>query len=137
MVNQWLQVQVTCSLPGALERVRQLMQHPAFDIKNPNKVRAVIGAFAAQNAVNFHQLDGEGYRFLADQVIVLNRLESANRLAPAGAVVEMAEISGAVQARMIAELRRIAAEPDLSSDVYEDCREEPWRRRRTAVKMRR
>lgn len=119
VVNQWLQVQVTCSLPGALERVRQLMQHPAFDIKNPNKVRAVIGAFAAQNAVNFHQLDGEGYRFLADQVIVLNRLNpqiASRQLAP---LSKWQKYPAPVQARMIAELRRIAAEPDLSSDVYE------------------
>jgi aminopeptidase N len=119
VVNQWFQVQATCSLPGTLGRVRQLMQHPAFDIKNPNKVRAVIGAFAASNAVNFHQLDGEGYRFLADQVIVLNRLNpqiASRQLAP---LSKWQKYPAPVQARMIAELRRIAAEPELSSDVYE------------------
>ena len=59
-------------LPGGLARVQALMQHPAFTLKNPNKVRALIGAFAGQNLVNFHAADGSGYRFLADQVISLN-----------------------------------------------------------------
>ncbi|MDB6063100.1 MAG: pepN [Verrucomicrobiaceae bacterium] len=119
VVNQWFQVQVACALPGTLEHVRQLMQHEEFDIKNPNKVRAVVGAFAAQNTVNFHQLDGEGYRFLADQVIVLNKLNpqiASRQLAP---LSKWQKYPAPVQARMIAELRRIAAEPNLSSDVFE------------------
>jgi aminopeptidase N len=60
------------TLPGGLARVKALMQHPAFTMKNPNKVRALVGAFAGQNLVNFHAADGSGYRFLADLVIELN-----------------------------------------------------------------
>jgi aminopeptidase N len=119
VVNQWFQVQATCVLPGTLQRVQTLMQHPAFDIKNPNKVRALIGAFAGQNAVNFHQAEGEGYRFLADQVIALNSLNpqiASRQLAP---LSKWQKYAKPVQARMIAELRRIAAQPNLSSDVYE------------------
>ena len=119
VVNQWFQAQATCVLPGTLETVQRLMQHPAFDIKNPNKVRALIGAFAAQNAVNFHREDGAGYRFLADQVIVLNRLNpqiAARQLAP---LSKWQKYPIAVQQRMIEALRRIAAAPDLSRDVYE------------------
>ena len=119
VVNQWFQVQATAALPGTLEIVQQLMRHPVFDIKNPNKVRALIGAFAAQNAVNFHRADGAGYRFLADQVIVLNALNpqiAARQLAP---LSKWQKYPPAAQQRMIAELRRIAAEPKLSRDVYE------------------
>ncbi len=54
VMDQWFSVQAASALPGALERVRALMQHPAFTLKNPNKVRALIGAFAGQNLVNFH-----------------------------------------------------------------------------------
>ena len=119
VVNQWFQVQATCVLPGTLETVQQLMQHPAFDIKNPNKIRALIGAFAAQNAVNFHRTDGAGYRFLADQVIALNRMNpqiASRQLAP---LSKWQKYPAQTQQRMLAELRRIAAEPDLSRDVYE------------------
>ena len=54
-VNLWLQWQAACSLPGALDRVKELLQHEAFDIRNPNKVRAVIGAFAARTLRIFMQ----------------------------------------------------------------------------------
>lgn len=119
VVNQWFQVQATATLPGTLEVVEALMQHPAFDIKNPNKVRALIGAFAANNAVNFHRVDGAGYRFLADQIILLNGLNpqiAARQLAP---LSKWKKYPPAAQQLMIAELRRIAAAPNLSRDVYE------------------
>src|SRR5690606_16143961 len=118
VVNQWFQVQASSTSPGTLARVRELMQHPAFDIKNPNKVRSLIGGFAA-TAINFHQVDGEGYRFVADQIIALNALNpqiASRQLTP---LSKWQKYPAPVQARMIAELRRIAAAPNLSSDVYE------------------
>jgi aminopeptidase N len=119
VVNQWFQVQAAAVLPGTLDNVQQLLRHPAFDIKNPNKVRALIGTFAAHNAVNFHREDGAGYRFLADQVIVLNKLNpqiAARQLAP---LSKWKKYPAAAQQLMLIELRRIAAEPNLSRDVYE------------------
>jgi aminopeptidase N len=119
VINQWFQVQATCVQPGALEAVQQLMQHPAFDIKNPNKIRALIGAFASQNAVNFHRADGAGYGFLADQVVLLNRTnpQIAARLLPP--LSKWQKYPKAAQDLMLAQLRRVAAEPNLSPDVYE------------------
>jgi aminopeptidase N len=73
VVDKWLAVQATSRLPGTLARVKELLGHPAFDIKVPNKVYALIRAFAA-NHVRFHAGDGSGYAFLADQVIRLNTL---------------------------------------------------------------
>ena len=74
VVNQWFQLQAWCPLPGGLERVRALMEHPAFELRNPNKVRALIGAFSAGNPVNFHRADGAGYDFLVAQVLALDGL---------------------------------------------------------------
>ena len=65
VMDQWFSVQAASGLPGGLQRVQQLMTHPAFTMSNPNKVRALIGAFAGQNLINFHAADGSGYRFLA------------------------------------------------------------------------
>lgn len=119
VMDQWFSVQAASSLPGGLARVKALMQHPAFTLKNPNKVRALIGAFAGQNLVNFHAADGSGYRFLADLVIELNALNpqiASRQLAP---LTRWRKYDAARQALMKAELERILASGTLSSDVYE------------------
>ncbi|MCP1328284.1 aminopeptidase N C-terminal domain-containing protein, partial [Halomonas sp. 707D4] len=117
VMDQWFTVQVTRPQPDVLERVEYLMDHPAFSIKNPNKVRALIGAFT-QNRVNFHRLDGQGYRLLADVVIELNRLnpEIAARLITP--LTRWQRFDESRQALMRQELARIKQEP-LSSNVYE------------------
>jgi len=119
VMDQWFSVQAGCPLPGGLERVHALMQHETFTLKNPNKVRALIGAFANQNLINFHRADGAGYRFLADQVITLNALNpqiASRLLAP---LTRWRKYGAARQALMKAELERILASGELSSDVYE------------------
>jgi aminopeptidase N len=119
VMDQWFSVQAASGLPGGLERVKALMQHPAFTLKNPNKVRALIGAFAGQNLINFHAADGSGYRFLADLVIELNALNpqiASRQLSP---LTRWRKYDGERQALMKGELERILASGALSSDVYE------------------
>ncbi len=118
VMNQWFTIQVTRPQEDVLERVKYLMAHPLFSLKNPNKVRALIGAFAAQNRVNFHRLDGEGYRLLTDVVIELNSLNpeiAARIITP---LTRWQRFDEQRQALMKAELERIRAE-DLSPNVYE------------------
>ena len=119
VMDQWFSVQAASTLPGGLARVQALMEHPAFNFKNPNKVRAVIGAFAGQNLINFHAADGSGYRFLADIVIRLNALNpqiASRQLAP---LTRWRKYDSQRQALMKGELERILAGGELSSDVYE------------------
>ena len=119
VMDQWFSVQAGSTLPGGLKRVRELMEHPAFNIKNPNKVRALMGAFAGQNLINFHAADGSGYRFLADIVIQLNGLNpqiASRQLAP---LTRWRKYDSARQALMKAELERIRHSGELSSDVFE------------------
>lgn len=119
VMDQWFSVQAGSPLPGGLERVKALMQHPAFNIKNPNKVRALVGAFAGQNLINFHAADGSGYRFLADLVIQLNGFNpqiASRQLAP---LTRWRKYDSARQALMKGELERIRASGELSSDVFE------------------
>ena len=117
VMDQWFTIQVSRPQEDVLERVKYLMQHPAFSLKNPNKVRALIGAFA-QNRVNFHRLDGQGYQLLADVVIELNRLnpEIAARLITP--LTRWQRFDETRQALMRSQLERIKQEP-LSSNVYE------------------
>ncbi|MDW5378130.1 aminopeptidase N [Halomonas sp. HP20-15] len=118
VMDQWFSVQVTRPQSDAIERVKYLMSHPAFSLKNPNRVRALIGAFAGQNPVNFHRLDGQGYKLLADVVIELNRLNpeiAARIITP---LTRWQRYDEQRQALMKAELERIQAE-ELSPNVYE------------------
>ena len=73
IVDKWLAVQAGSRLPGTLARVTELLAHPAFDIKVPNKVYSLVRVFVA-NHVRFHAADGGGYAFLADQVLALDKL---------------------------------------------------------------
>jgi aminopeptidase N len=119
VMDQWFSVQAASPLPGGLERVKRLMEHPAFTLKNPNKVRALIGSFAGQNLINFHAADGSGYRFVADLVIQLNATNpqiASRQLAP---LTRWRKYDSARQALMKAELERVRGSGELSSDVYE------------------
>ncbi len=119
VINKWFSVQASAPLPGALETVKRLLVHPAFDLKNPNKARAVIGAFTNLNPVNFHAVDGSGYSFLADQVLEIdtfNPLMAARLVAPFG---RWKRFAPARQTQIKSQLERIVAAPKLSGDVYE------------------
>jgi hypothetical protein len=61
------------NLPGNLEKVKALVEHPSFDIKNPNKIYSLLGGFCA-SSVNFHNADGSGYAFLGDLVMTLDKI---------------------------------------------------------------
>ncbi|WP_043530280.1 aminopeptidase N [Litchfieldella xinjiangensis] len=118
VMDQWFTIQVTRPQEDVLDRLKFLMDHPAFSLKNPNKVRALIGAFAGQNRANFHRPDGEGYRLLADVVIELNRLNpeiAARIITP---LTRWKRFDESRQTLMKAELERIRAEA-LSPNVYE------------------
>lgn len=119
VVNQWLTVQATCSLPNALVRVKALETHNAYDSKNPNKIRALVSSFCNNNAINFHDKEGNGYQFLADKIILLNTQnpQIASRLLTP--LTKWKKYNPARQALMKAQLDRIMAEPNLSKDVFE------------------
>lgn len=74
VMDKWFALQASCELPDTLSQVRKLLQHPDFSIKNPNKARAVIGAFCMANPRNFHAADGSGYAFLAEMLLTLDKL---------------------------------------------------------------
>ncbi|UUP18944.1 aminopeptidase N [Nitratireductor thuwali] len=73
VLDKWFMVQATTPGPDAVERVRGLMAHEAFSLANPNRVRALIGTFASANQTGFHRADGEGYRFLAETVLAIEK----------------------------------------------------------------
>ena len=119
VVNQWFTVQATRPDADAVEAVRALQQHPAFDWRNPNKLRALVGAFASANPVAFHRADGAGYELLGDAI---ERLQSANPQVAARLCAPLTRharyADGAAEA-MRRQLERIAGLENLSRDVFE------------------
>ncbi len=119
VVEKWFAIQASSRLPETLQHVKQLMQHEAFSIKNPNKVRALIGRFCAGNLINFHAADGSGYQFLGDQVL---ELDSLNPLIAARLVQNLSRWKRYDEKRrqmMKQQLERILGKEGLSKDVYE------------------
>ena len=122
VVNQWLQVQAVSPLSDA-GTIGELEQHPAFDVKNPNKLRSLYGAFSLRNNRNFHAADGAGYTFLAQRIIerdAENPQVAARLLTP---LTRWRKFDARRQTLMQAALRRIRAVADepggLSRDVFE------------------
>jgi aminopeptidase N len=118
-VNHWLQVQAGSPAGDALERVRLLSGHPAYDPGNPNKIRSLVGTFANANPTGFHRNDGQGYAFLSDVIENLNERnpQIASRLLTP--LTRWRNFHEPVAARMRGELERLASLPALSRDVYE------------------
>lgn len=119
VVDKWFTLQATCILPGTLERVKALASHPAFSLQNPNKVRSLIGAFCSGNSLQFHDLDGKGYLFLADYVLALDPLNpqiAARLLTP---LTLRSWYDEPRQHLMKKQLQRISDGPNLSNDVRE------------------
>ncbi len=119
VIDKWFALQATSSLPNTFATVQALMQHPAFDMKTPNRVRALVGAFTQANPLHFHAKSGDGYRFLADQVLVLNSLNPQIASRMVTGLAQWRRYDVARQLLMKQQLQRIVDTEDLSKDVYE------------------
>ncbi|ADZ91301.1 aminopeptidase N [Marinomonas mediterranea] len=117
VVNKWLTLSACKEDRKGLEKVNELMSHPAFDIKNPNKVRAVLGGMSRSVQV-FHNEDGSGYRYLADQIIYLNKRNPQLASRMCTPLTRWKKYKSILSGLMKSELIRIQKE-ELSKDVYE------------------
>jgi aminopeptidase N len=119
VLDKWFAIQATSKLPGTLDAVRALARHPDYDLRNPNRIRALVGSFAGGNPVRFHDVSGGGYRFLADTIIALdptNGQVAARMVSPLG---QWRRVDAERQALMQAELQRILDVPNLTSNTFE------------------
>ncbi|WP_299944970.1 aminopeptidase N [uncultured Microbulbifer sp.] len=119
VVELWLGQQSRSCRRGSLKTVEKLIQHPAFDLKNPNRVRAVIGGFAKGNFSQFHKSDGSGFEFLAEQVIALDKLNpqiAAQQVIP---LTRWKRYTGDLAPKMKIALKKIMDSGNLSGDIYE------------------
>jgi aminopeptidase N len=118
VVDKWLAVQATSRRDDTLARVKALLAHEAFDIRNPNKVYALIRSFCA-NHVRFHAVDGAGYAFAAERILELDPLNPQIAARLARAFDRWRKFDSGRQAHARTALERIRDVPGLSKDVTE------------------
>lgn len=119
VVDKWLAIQARSKLPDTLEQVKRLMRHPAFALRNPNKVRALIGAFSHGNPVRFHAADGSGYDLLEQVVVALDGINPMVAARLLGAFSRWRKYEPVRRAHMRNALTRVLERSDVSKDCYE------------------
>jgi aminopeptidase N len=119
VIDKWFSLQATSPHPDTLSRVGELMGHPAFTMRNPNRVRALIGAFAHGNPALFHDLSGAGYAFVAERVMELDTINPQVAARLAAPLSRWRRFDPARQELMKKQLERLRSQKTLSTDVGE------------------
>ncbi|MDH5183520.1 MAG: aminopeptidase N [Gammaproteobacteria bacterium] len=119
VVDKWFQVQATSQSSDTLERVLNLQNHPAFTLKNPNRMRSLLGAFCMANPHHFHSSDGRGYQLLADTVLALNATNPQIAARLLKSIGQWRKLEPGRQQLVEVQLQRIMDTEGLSKDVFE------------------
>lgn len=119
VLDKWFAIQAVSSCSDTIANMNKLIDHPDFSIKNPNKVRSLIGSFAMFNPVNFHQKDGKGYRFVGEQVKNLDKINPQIASRMVAAFNNRKKYDKSRNNLMKKILENIISQPDLSKNVYE------------------
>ncbi|ONM03883.1 Peptidase M1 family protein [Zea mays] len=118
VVSKWFALQATSEIPGNVANVQKLLSHPAFDLRNPNKVYSLIGGFCG-SPVNFHAKDGSGYKFLGEIVLQLDKINPQVASRMVSAFSRWRRYDKTRQALAKAQLEMIVSANGLSENVFE------------------
>ncbi|PSS04188.1 Puromycin-sensitive aminopeptidase [Actinidia chinensis var. chinensis] len=118
VVNKWFALQAMSDIPGNVEKVKNLLNHPAFDLRNPSKVYSLIGGFCG-STVNFHAKDGSGYKFLGELVVQLDKLNPQVASRMVSAFSRWRRYDETRQSLAKAQLEMIMSSNGLSENVFE------------------
>ncbi|RLA19218.1 MAG: aminopeptidase N, partial [Gammaproteobacteria bacterium] len=119
VIDKWFTLQATSSLPNTISAIKELLKHADFDLKTPNRVRSLIGAFSQANSLHFHAQDGSGYQFLGDQICALDPLNPQVASRMVGAFTQWHRFDKNRQILIKEQLNRIKNNPQISPDLYE------------------
>jgi aminopeptidase N len=119
VLDKWMGLQAMSPQPDTVQRVRALMGHPVFSLKNPNRVRALVATFAIGNPLRFHDRSGAGYRLLREVVQTLDSINPQTAARMAAAFETWRRYDSERQRLMRAELEAIASSNGLSANLYE------------------
>lgn len=119
VMDKWFAIQAGIPAETTLRRVRTLQKHPLFSLKNPNRVRALLGAFCHNNPVAFHQPSGKGYRYIAKQVLALDSINPQVAARLVASLIRWRKLEPVRRKKMRLALKQIYRTPNLSKDVFE------------------
>ncbi|PCH86028.1 MAG: aminopeptidase N [Piscirickettsiaceae bacterium] len=119
VIDKWFSLQACSERAGTLQDVLQLLEHPDFDIKTPNRVRSLISAFATGNPLHFNAADGSGYQFIADNIIKLDAINPQIAARLANSLSRWKKLDSQRQEQIKQQLMRIQSHSVLSGDVLE------------------
>jgi aminopeptidase N len=115
---KWFTMQAVADVDGALEKVDALLSHPDFTLKNPNKCRALVSAFVA-NMKHFHAKDGKGYKWLADRVLEIDKINPQNAAGICTSFSTFRRYDAERQKMIKEQLERMLQTEGFSKDAYE------------------
>ena len=118
MLDKWFALQAAAQRPDTVDVVEALASHPAFSARNPNRWRALVSNFAA-NQWAFHHASGRGYRFVADMILEVDRINPQVAARQVPSLGRWRRFEPKRAGLMRAELERIVKTPGLSKDVFE------------------
>jgi len=115
---KWFTMQAVANVDGALEKVEELLSHPDFSVKNPNKCRSLVSAFSA-NMKHFHAKDGKGYKWLADRILEIDKINPQNAARMCTSFSTFRRYDDERQKLIKAQLERLVATEGFSKDAFE------------------
>lgn len=119
VMDKWFMLHATQDDDGVIQRLQALLEHSAFSLANPNRVRSLIGTFAAANTRQFHRKDGLGYQFLVQILMKLNTLNPQIAARIVTPLIQYAKFDETRQQQMKSQLQVLLSLPELSKDLYE------------------
>lgn len=119
VIDKWFTLQAQTQNDSALQTAQALLQHPDFSLKNPNRVRSLLGVFSRLNLVGFHRADGAGYQMVAEQIMQLDALNPQIAARMLGPFTHWKRYDDNRQQLMRAALQQILQREGVSKDVYE------------------
>jgi aminopeptidase N len=118
-MDKWFALQALIPEAATLDRVKALMEHPAFVFRNPNRLRALIGAFGLMNATQFHRADGEGYRFIGQMLAKIDAMNPQVSARLSQSFRTWSTLEPVRRAKALEVLNELVRLPDLSRDLTE------------------
>jgi aminopeptidase N len=119
VLDKWFSIQAGAPSPAALDRVRRLLDHPAYDRRSPNRVWALMGAFVFGNPEALHRPGHDGYDFLAREVMIMDRINPQLAARLIGHLAPWRRYDADRRSAMRRAIEWIASQDHLSRDVFE------------------